>query len=136
MDGKLIHKQFYQLMEKCWGQVPEKRINMNNILAYFHKHPSVALGPAAIFMAQARVSCMYASCSSSVEHAEPDHSTSDVPNAESPLEIAFKKYEWFEIMDCTSNLWLARRFHDGAVGCQSVWVPLDLVMLTVTGRHS
>jgi hypothetical protein len=61
MDKKLINKNFYQLMQKCWGQAPENRISMNNVLAYFHRHPSVALGPAAIFMVQARVNCTYTS---------------------------------------------------------------------------
>jgi hypothetical protein len=53
-----VPKSFYKLMEKCWQHEPERRISMNNVLAYFGINPSRVLDPGPLFMAQSRQSCL------------------------------------------------------------------------------
>jgi hypothetical protein len=59
-------RSFYKLMEKCWQHEPEKRISMNNVLAYFGIDSSAVLDPRPLFKAQARQSCAGTSRAASI----------------------------------------------------------------------
>jgi hypothetical protein len=49
----------------------------------------------------------------------------DDPPLDQNTQMAFKKKEWFEVFDCTSENWVVRRL-DGAVGRESPCLDLNV----------
>jgi hypothetical protein len=110
----MLESDFWQLIIFCWDAFPQRRLSMQNVLAYFDVQCLLQLSDldTAQFTALSWVTRKTLSSGSCNRYA---YIWIGAKTAEEPLMLGLKRGETLGITDWMSEKWTARRYN-GEVG--------------------